>query len=191
MSSYRPGQGRRKAGSYRISKNRAAWADTFITKLALMRYTEEEMTKAEQRLPGDEGEYGDTYRLMISTTSGRPYTLNLTAMTHDEFVAVSNLLKLALRLVEPIIVERDRRAAEAYEHGDDSLSRTYRQLPQFVIREGALGEYDESVLHGLEHALTRPPGINDPRRPVRESSPGVAESLPEDSESEDDGEETD
>jgi hypothetical protein len=156
-----------------------------------MRYSEDEMKEAENRLPGDDGEYGDTYRLMISTTSGRPYTLNLTAMTHDEFMAFRDLLTLALRLVEPIIVERDRRAAEAYAIGDDTLSRSYRQLPQFIIREGSLGEYDESILDGFEDALARPPSLNDPRQPIRRASDEVAEPIQEDSQPQDDPEEDD
>lgn len=190
-SQYKPGTQRKSIGRYRISANRVAWARTAITQLALMRYTDEEMKNVEQRLPNDEGELGDTYRLMISTTSGRPYTLNLTAMTEQELDAFEGLITLALRAVRPIVRDRDREAAQRYANGDDSFTRSYRQLPQFIIREGAFGQDDRSLLVGLEDALVGPPSPRAPEREVRGGRPDVADEVSEDSESKDNSAEVD
>jgi hypothetical protein len=152
-----------------------------------MRYTDEEMKMVEQRLPGDEGEIGDTLRLMISTTSGRPYTLNLTAMTEEELVAFRGILTLALRMTEPIVKDRDREAARRYADGDDSFSRSYRQLPQFIIREGAIRADDKSLLDGLEDAVVGPPSPRAPERAVRGGRDQLANEVSESSFSENDG----
>lgn len=186
QSQYRPGSKGRNVGRYRISENRIAWARTSITQLALMRYTDEEMKTVEKRYPGDEGELGDTLRLMISTTSGRPYTLNLTAMTAEELEAFEGLVTLALRMAKPIVQDRDREAADRYANGDDSYSRSYRQLPQFVIRAGSFGPNDQGVLDGFEDAVTGPVSHRAPEREVRGGRPEVADEEPEAAEPQDD-----
>jgi hypothetical protein len=151
-------------GHFKLSENRIAWAKTSITTLALMRYTEDQMRAYEELLPGDEYEYGDTLRLLITTTTtGRPFSLNITAMTHDELVAFRDLINLTLEKAEPIVLERDRRAQEAYANGDDSFTRSYRQPPQYVVREGAVGSDNQGVHNRSENA-------SDGKRGKRDSS---------------------
>lgn len=186
-SGYSPrGKSRNRVGHFKIGKNRVAWANTFITKIALMRYSEEDMATIEQTIPGDQGEQGDTLRLMISTTSGRPYTLNITAMTEEELEAFEGIITLALRMARPIILDRDREAKERYANGDDSYSRSYRQLPQFIIRQGSFGPDDQSLFVGFEHALAGPESERDIPRTVRADGPGLADEVSQDSSTQDD-----
>lgn len=190
-SGYRPGGKRTNVGKYKISNNRIAWLKTIMTQIALMRYTEDEMRDVEQVLSGDDYEVGDTLRMMVSTTSGRPYTLNLTAMTEEELKMTRDMFKLCFDMAEPIIKARDKKAAEAYATGDDSFVRSYRQVPQFVIRAGAFRENSKSLLDGLDYAIEGPANQVSPPRELRGSSDEVADGLPSDSSAKNDREETD
>lgn len=128
----------------RFSKNRLAWLHCVMGQFVVMKdYDVDELEKIQL-----DPEWGATYRLLIPRAGTRPVALNFTAMTHEEFVAFRKLFDLICELAEPVILERDRIAQDAFDKGDDSFNRSYRQIPQLVIREGALGADDQGVHDG-------------------------------------------
>lgn len=187
-SNYQPRSKTRRVGRWKISDNRIAWARVAPVLVSIMRYTEEEMRLAEDVPPDEDYETGDTYRLLISLPNmRRPITINLTALTFEELEAFEKLVNLAITISKPVVQERDRKAAEASANGDDSFSRIYRPVPQFIIREGSFGEDAKSVLDGLAYAPEGLPSNRDPNGGVRASRAELADELSEDSEAEDYG----
>lgn len=186
-SKYRPGKSGRRVRSWKISPNRVAWARLGVALFALMRYTEEEMRLAEDVPPEEDYEVGDTYRLAISLPNvNRSFTVNLTALTMEELEAFEKLVTLSIAVCKPIVEARDRKAAEASANGDDTLSRIYRAVPQFVIREGAFGPDGQSILNGLAYVTEGSPGGVDPDGGLRRSGAELADELSEDSQAEND-----
>jgi hypothetical protein len=148
---YRPGSRRGyRQSDGRMSKNRVAWARLVIGQLILMRgYSDEESVEEEKDV---RQERGSTYRILITrSTGGRPAQLNLTALTHEEFLIFKEFMLMAMDLAEPVIKLRDKVAQDAFDKGDDSFARIYRQVPQLVVREGTIGDDSEGVLDGLEN----------------------------------------
>lgn len=172
----------------RMSENRIAWVRTVTVNMGIMRYE-----------PGhqeDEDEYenpepGPTYRLIVAKGAFRPVNIHLTGLTEAELECTYELIKMAFDLARPIVLERDRKADEAYANGDDSFSRSYRQLPQFVVREGAFGEDGQGVLQRLASSITRRWRRDDTSAGVRGRSGGLADEEPADSSPQDDREEVD
>lgn len=133
----------------RISPNRIAWLRTVIGQFVVMKDYDLESTDSPTEF--DPVESGSTYRLLLPRQSGRPITYNITALTHEEFIALRKLFDLLFELAEPVILERDRIAQDAFDQGDDSFNRSYRQVPQLVIREGALRADDQGVHDGPDN----------------------------------------
>ncbi|MEU4066702.1 hypothetical protein AB0F25_30690 [Streptomyces wedmorensis] len=78
---------------------------------------------------------GDSVSVLVSTRYNPTGTkLILTNMTHEELVALREIWEHAFDLAEPVVVERDRVAREAFERGDDSNERVYRAPPAKVVR---------------------------------------------------------
>lgn len=153
MASYRPGSRRGyKRSDGRMSANRLAWLRTVIGTFVLMKgYDDDSHLQEGQETKEAIVEQGDTYRLLLPRpTGGRPVTYNLTALTHEEFLALKTFFMKVFDLVEPVVVLRDRNAEDAYSKGDDSFARIYRQAPQLVIREGAHGEDVQRIQLGPE-----------------------------------------
>lgn len=76
--------------------------------------------------------------------------MNLTRMTEPELLAIKQLLDQAFELALPVVRQRDEEANEAFNEGDDSFERVYRQVPKLVYREGAVKEYMQSLRNGPE-----------------------------------------
>lgn len=110
---------------------------------------------------------------------------NLTALTEDELIAFKHLLDTAFEWALPYVKHRDKEAQDAYENGDDSFSRIYRQVPKLVYRPGAKPEYRESVQHGPENADASSPDDRDLDDGLRDDGPEVAERDSNDSGPED------
>lgn len=136
---YRPGSKKYPVGDGKMSANRLAWLRTAIGQFVVMTDDVTEETKKTV------AEFGPTYRLFLPRPGTRPVTYNITALTHEEFQALKKFMEHLFEIAEPVILERDRIAEDAFSKGDDSFARSYRQVPQLVIREGPVRKDDEGV----------------------------------------------
>lgn len=60
----------------------------------------------------------------------------LSDLTMDELLAVREFIDIALTNAAPTVEERDRKADETYDQGDDADRRLYRAVPRILVREG-------------------------------------------------------
>lgn len=134
----RPGRKKQTYGDGRMSENRIAWLRVIIGQFVIMRDngSDEDIVK----------EFGPTYRLYLPRPGARAMSFNITALTHEEFLALKEMFQYLFDISEPIILERDRIANAAFDKGDDSFARSYRQIPQLIIRERKVGK-DGQGLH--------------------------------------------
>lgn len=190
---YQPGQkvNKFRAGN-KYSPNRVAWVNTATVQIALMRYPEGSLPEGEKPESSFNSDPGPTFALVFQFPKVRyPISISLGVMTVHEVKALQAFLNAAFELAEPIATERDRKAEDAYQNGDDSYTRLYRQLPQLVIREGPLREDEQGVLQRLNSVL----GGNAVRGAVgdriQRERDEVANQEPPNSSTQDDGSETD
>jgi hypothetical protein len=133
-----------------------------------------------------EGELGENLVLVIPRPYGKPVSLNFSALTEQELQVTRQIFEKLFDMVEPIVKQRDMEAQRAFDNGDDSFTRIYRQVPQYIVREGAIAPYSESVFGGSKEL---PLGLGDELDPdgrVRADGDGVADEVPEGGGSEDD-----
>ena len=64
------------------------------------------------------------------------YVLNLTDLTHDEYVNLRKILATALKEAEPIIKVRDADAARKLQAGQIAPPRAYRAISRLFTPEG-------------------------------------------------------
>lgn len=148
---YRPGhRSSRYRDSGQMSENRLAWIRTHLGQAVIMYYEEDEEGYKEDEENTTPIEYGPTVRLMIPQKNGRTLFQDITALTLPELEMLREFYNLLFDLAEPSVRERDRIAQDAYDKGDDSYARSYRPVPQFVVRKGTVKPYGEGVLHRLE-----------------------------------------
>lgn len=129
-----------------------------------------------------------TIRLYHPIPSRPPVSWNLTALTEAELVKLKQLFDLAFEWALPIVQRRDRKAQDAFDNGDDSHSRIYRDVQHLVVRKRPLGEHGQGVSQRLDgipgngnFGAVTPPG------PVRGDSSEVPEYDTQGGEPEDDG----
>ncbi len=130
-------------------------------------------------------------RIQLTYRDGRKYSRwNLTTLTTEELDAVKKLFDMAFDLARPICEERDKEAQHAFENGDNSFARIYRQSPLFVDRSRPIGEHSPSLRNGPAGVpgLDSEPGDDGG---LRRAGDDVAEPLPHDVGSQDDGAQTD
>lgn len=73
--------------------------------------------------------------VLLSEGVGRaPFRVGLARFTEQELDLFEEFITLAIKMARPVVLERDRIAAEAFEEGDDSFSRVYRQDPKLIVR---------------------------------------------------------
>lgn len=175
----------------RFSVNRLAWLKITVGQFILMRFDNKE--QEQEDFDDLDEENGATVRLMIPRPRQRPVVFNITALTHDELKMMREFFTLIFDLAEPVVIDRDRIANEAYAKGDDSFVRLYRQVPQFIVRKGAVGPDGESIQERLEGVLGTPllvqlgPGIDgDLDGGLRGDSDGVADDISENRSTQDD-----
>lgn len=92
---------------------------------------------------------------IVFTKPGRtsaPVVLTLTAGTVDELQSLQHIIQSAFDWALPVARQRDKEAQDAYNSGDDSFDRIYRQLPTLVYRKRPQSEHDKGVHDGPEDA---------------------------------------
>lgn len=72
--------------------------------------------------------------LQITPSKRQTIKLKLTGMSTDELDAVRKVLNIAIDEAQAATREMDRIARLAWENGDDSYSRLYRQVPEVFVR---------------------------------------------------------
>lgn len=136
---FKPGH-RRKAG--RISDGTVAWLDTFIGRITLKVFEENEMA----------GEVGYNSGIVLRYATGGYRTIDLTALTEAEWIEFRRFMALVEETVLPVIRERDKVARDAYVEGDGSFARSYRTLPTMVIVERPPTQHSKGLLDGSPNA---------------------------------------
>jgi hypothetical protein len=131
-------------------------------------------------------EVGQTIVLYMPRPNARPFRLNFTTLTEEELKLTREFFNHLFDLAEPICRERDKAAHDAFQSGDDSYVRLYRQSPQLVIREGAVAPYIESVLGGPEDLPSGDESDGGVEGGLRAPGDAVAPEEPEDSQAQDD-----
>lgn len=173
----------------KMSENRVTWLRTILGTAVIMFYPPGVIP--DDATDEEKDQTGPTVRLIIPQPGRRAVSLNLTALTSAEIVLMREFYNLLFDLAEPIVRERDKVAQNAYENGDDSFARIYRQVPQLVVRSGAIGPDYESVRNRLDD-LSR--GVRDgfsSADGVRRVGTELASSEPEKDRTQDDEPQTD
>lgn len=147
---YTPGYGK-------LSSDRVAWLRTVPTNQISISVVDpigvldKEDPDFEQKAA--KSEKGDNVLLFVTVPGRRnPLTWNISAMTSEELEAARKFFNHLFDLADPIVRERDKVAKDAYDKGDDSYTRSYRQLPQLVIRQGQESRHSESLHDGPSDA---------------------------------------
>lgn len=76
------------------------------------------------------------YLPLSSNQTAPTYILNLTDLTHDEYVNLRKILATALKEAEPIIKVRDADAARKLQAGQIAPPRAYRAISRLFTPEG-------------------------------------------------------
>lgn len=161
-------------GNRRLSEDRFGWVRTFLGQFVILT----SVSKDDMML---------NVTLFHPRERGAPVTLGLTECTEEELLAMKELFDKAFELALPTTRRRDKVAHDAFQRGDDSYARSYRQIPQLVYREGALGTHSEGVQERPESVSPSGWGGLPDDGGVRGAGDELAKSDPQGSESEDDG----
>lgn len=177
---YRPGSRNPKfRPTGRISENRFAWLRTVVGQFVIMRYPDPNLAVDDEEDVPTDPEIGPSYLLVLPIPGRKPLKYNLTALTLEELELTRQFFNLAFDMAEPVVRHRDKVAEDAAAEGDDGFARYYRQVPQFVVREGTFREDDQRLLHGSEDLPSGAGGGSDPDGGVRgvrdELAPGEQE----------------
>jgi len=174
------GKDRSKLQGGKLGPNRWAWVGVYFGKFIIWGdYKKDD--------DGNDTDEVADVKLMYPIPNRPPVSWNLTACTEDELIALKHLFDTAFETALPIARQRDKEARDAFDQGDDSHSRIYRQLPQLVYRAGPFAQHGEGVHDGPEDAAPAHDAGVDPDGGVREAVPGLAERDPSVVESQDDG----
>lgn len=82
---------------------------------------------------------------MKQARSNKAVTIDLTGFTVAELDTFVEYIQRAAELARPICAELDECAQEAYEDGDDSFTRLYREVPIVHVREWRKPRHDPGV----------------------------------------------
>lgn len=176
---------RYRLGYGRIGDNRLAWLRTAITDQIAVLGVPQGEKKEDVEL---EDEPGVSYLLVIPVPGRqRPLFWNLSGMTVEEFEATRQFFNHLFDLVDPVVRERDKVAADAFANGDDSYARIYRPTPQFVTRDRPVREHSEGVHDGLEDAPEGHGDGLDSAGGVRSGGSELADGEPEQGSVQDNG----
>jgi hypothetical protein len=149
-----------------MSENRYAWLRTVIGQFVIMHYPDDPLNATDEDSEGD-NEYGPTVRLILPRQSGPPLRYNFTALTFEELKMTREFFNLLFDLAEPVVRERDRMAQDAFDAGDDSFARIYRQVPQYVVRGRKGGADGQGIRDRPSDDAGGPPRDGDPADGVR------------------------
>jgi hypothetical protein len=140
---YRPG-GNKRYSAGRISDDCVAFIRVYWGSIKL--YVKPKTNEPKDRPT----EPGPNVVLLLTPDQKPSISMELSALTQRELVELGKFLEFTGGLVQSLIRHRDEVAARAYAEGDDSFVRSYRPVPQLVVRDGALAQYSESLLIGPE-----------------------------------------
>lgn len=130
----RSGANRRTSPGDTVPEGRFAWAHFFAGAITVSEYDEVVVDEEGRERPNPHRP-GKSISLMMASSHARSgLKWILTNFTHEELMALSEIFNLACDLAEPVVLERDRLAREAFENGDDSHERVYRSPPTKVVR---------------------------------------------------------
>lgn len=71
---------------------------------------------------------------VAGTGTQQRFQWSLCNLTGEELESMRQLFELAFQLAKPVVEIRDAEAEQAFELGDDSRPRIFRQKPVFVVR---------------------------------------------------------
>lgn len=168
----------------KLSKSRWAWVTVYFGQLVIWG----DYRKDEE---GNDTDDLLDIKLMQPIPGRSPVTWNLTALTEDELISMKHLIDTAFAWALPIVQQRDKEASDAFENGDDSHSRIYRQVPKLVYRSGPEPQHGEGVQHRSEDAAGDGSVGDDRGAGLRPDGSDVAERDEGDDGSEDDWSEAD
>jgi hypothetical protein len=131
----RSGANKRTSPGDTIPEGRFAWTHFYAGAMSVSEYDEVVEDEEGGEKPNDLRP-GKSISVLMGTNFGNRAGLKwiLTNFTHAELMAVREIFNLACDLAEPVVLERDRLAQEAFENGDDSHARVYRSPPTKVVR---------------------------------------------------------
>lgn len=125
-----------------MSENRIAWLRTINGQFVLLHYPEGSLNEDGEEGDTDrsgqfdtERQYGYNLQLLIPILHRKPLTINLTSLTIEELEMTRQFFNTAFDMAEPVVRLRDQVAEDAFANGDDSFARSYRPVPQLVIRK--------------------------------------------------------
>lgn len=137
-SSGNPGRSQGRRGKWthgKIPSDRVAWAEFSAGKLAVNKYPEYQDCEEGETPEVDESVGHSVSLLLNSRFDAKTIKFILTHMTGPELDAFEQVFHHAIQLARPSVEARDKLAKEAFENGDDSHERVYRNLPTLVVRE--------------------------------------------------------
>lgn len=179
---FRPGTRDKRYTEGRLSDERAVWVETYIGQFAIMRYDKPWETDAQETIQ----EEGPTVRLMIPQRRGRSLLFNFTALTHEELVQVRRFFDMLFEMAEPIVIQRDKAAQDAYDRGDDSFTRIHRSVPRLIVRKRPVSDDGEGVRRGPEEVSGGGGSSGDQAVRVQGYSGELVDGEPQEDGSEDD-----
>lgn len=108
----------------RLSEDRYAWTKVQAGAFQLHVYPDAD----------DATEGFPTVHIVVPRPGRAPLRFNLTAMTEAELKVLQKFWNMAFEMALPACRERDRIAQEAWDEGDDSHIRMYRDDPVLFVR---------------------------------------------------------
>lgn len=135
------------ARQQRYGDNRRAWLETYQNRLTLYTTAGDDPEINEEGLQaGDEA----VTVMMQRIGSKSRFMLNLSALTHDELCAIKEFFDMAFANAQGVTQARDKEAQEAFDAGDTSYNRIYRQVPIIFVREGEVFGHRAKLLRGSD-----------------------------------------
>lgn len=130
---------RRSFGTQQMGEERVAFIQTVAGTASI--YMNDPAANAQDNTP--------SVTIWLSEGPGKqPFRLGLGSFTERELDLFKEFFELAMRMARPVCQKRDAIAKEAFETGDDSFGRVYRQEPLMVVRPKARREND-NTLHNV------------------------------------------
>lgn len=132
-------QGRRAyvSNAQRIPEDRVVWVNLFSGTISVDVYDEipPEGVNPEDMEPGK----GVSLRVSSRFERDKLIKIILSHLTEAELDAFERVMMRAVELARPTVVARDQHAREAVESGGSDYSRSYREVPRVVDRQGPSG----------------------------------------------------
>lgn len=176
---YKPGTRNPNFRDERFSDERFAWLRTYLGQFVILwRENDQDESGTEAVTP--------TVSLLLTRPGGRPVTYNITSLTRDELDSTRQFFTMLFDMAEPLVDERDKVAHDAAAQGDDSYVRSYRQLPEVVVRKRTVGPDREVLRERPADDADGPADDGSDDAGLRGHGDGLAPETPEDDRTQDD-----